>query len=70
MGDLITGILIDLSLIGGVILFLVSFFKKYKEYRLKMLIVSLILIAVGIIFIDISAISEAYQSGLEFGSNK
>ncbi len=65
MIEFISGLLVDLCLIGGVILLLISLKKKYKEQRLKMIIVSVILIAVGLIFLDTGALSEAYQRGTE-----
>lgn len=67
MLDFIGGLLIDLSLIAGAILFVMSFFQKYKKHKLKMLIAGVILIAIGIIFFDMAAISEAYQNGVEWG---
>jgi hypothetical protein len=67
MLEFISGLLIDFSLIGGIILFGLSFSKKYRKHKAKMLVASLILIAVGFIFLDYSALSEAYQSGLESG---
>ena len=69
MLDFIGGLLIDLSLIVGIILFVMSFFEKYKEHKSKMLVVSLSLIAIGLIFFDISAVSEAYQNGVEWGES-
>ena len=69
MLEFIIGLLIDLSLIGGIILCGLSFSKKYRKHRSKMLVASLILIAVGLIFMDYSALKEAYQSGIEYGRN-
>jgi len=65
MIEFISGLLVDLSLFGGVILLLISLNKKYKEQRLKMIAASVILIAVGLIFLDTGALSEAYQRGTE-----
>lgn len=65
MIEFISGLLVDLCLIGGVILLLISLKKKYNEQRLKMIIVGVILIAVGLIFLDTGALSEAYQRGTE-----
>ncbi|XWN36435.1 MAG: hypothetical protein ROO71_10800 [Balneola sp.] len=62
---MLIGILVDLSLIGGLILFTISFLEKYKKHKMKMMIIGLVLIVIGLIFIDVSAIQEAYQSGLE-----
>ena len=67
MIDFISGLLVDLSLIGGVILVVLSFFQKYKKHRLKMVIAGLVLFTVGIIFLDTAALSEAYQNGVEWG---
>lgn len=69
MLEFISGLLIDLSLIGGIILFGISFSKKFRKHRTKMLVASLILVAVGLMFLDYSALSEAYQSGFESGKN-
>jgi len=65
MIEFISGLLVDLCLIGGVILLLISLRKKYKEHRVKMIVLSVILIAVGLIFLDTGALSEAYQRGTE-----
>ena len=67
MIDFISGLLVDLSLIGGVILVVLSFFRKYKKHRLKMVIAGVVLLAIGILFLDTAALSEAYQNGLERG---
>lgn len=66
MIEFISGLLVDLCLIGGVILLLTSLRKKFKEQRLKMIALSVILIAVGLIFLDTGALNEAYQRGAEF----
>jgi len=66
---MLVGILVDLSLIGGVILFFMGFLEKYKNHKMKMLIVGLVLIVIGLIFIDWSAIYEAYQNGLQAGAS-
>jgi len=65
MIEFISGLLVDLCLIGGIILLLISLRKKYKEHRVKMIVLSVILIAVGLIFLDTGALSEAYQRGTE-----
>lgn len=69
MIEFISGLLIDLSILGGLIVFGLSFSGKYKKHRSKMLVASLILIAVGLMFLDYSALKEAYQSGLESAGN-
>jgi hypothetical protein len=65
MIEFISGLLVDLCLIGGIILLLISLKKKFKEQRLKMIVISVILIAVGLIFLDTEALNEAYQRGRE-----
>ncbi|WP_234572755.1 hypothetical protein [Rhodohalobacter sp. 614A] len=65
MLNFITGLLIDLSFFGGIILSVMSFFNRYKQHRFKLLTVGLILVTIGIIFLDTSAISEAFQKGRE-----
>ena len=65
MIEFISGLLVDLCLIGGIILLLISLKKKFKEQRLKMIVVSVILIAVGLIFLDTGALTEAYERGRE-----
>ena len=69
MIEFISGVLIDLSLIGGIILCGLSFSKKYRKHRSKMLFASLILIAIGIVFLDYSTLMEAYQTGFESRRN-
>lgn len=66
---MLIGVLVDLSLIGGIILFLISFLEKYKKHKMKMIIIGLALIVIGLIFIDVSAIQEAYQNGMEAGAS-
>ncbi|WP_445664031.1 hypothetical protein [Fodinibius sp. AD559] len=63
--DVIGGLLVDLSLLGGIILFIMSFFKKYREYRYKMIIFGLILIVIWWAFIDTTSLQEAAQQGKE-----
>jgi uncharacterized membrane protein HdeD (DUF308 family) len=65
MLDIISGLLVDLSLLGGVILCIMSFFNRYKQYRFKLLIMGLILLTVGIVFVDTAALSAAFQKGAE-----
>ncbi|NGP88465.1 hypothetical protein [Fodinibius halophilus] len=68
MLDFIIGLLVDLSLLGGIILFFMSFSKKFREYRSKLLIVSVVLITVGILSIDVASLSEAFQEGQRWAS--
>ena len=70
MPDLISGLFTELCLFGGVILFALSFAQKFNKHKSKMLIVSVLLIAVGLIFFDTAAVSEAYQQGYEWGKSK
>jgi len=67
MLDIIGRLFIDISLIGGIILFVLSFSKKFRKHRSKMLIASVLFIIVGLIFFDSAALSEAYQRGRETG---
>ena len=69
MLDFIIGLLIDLALIGGTFLLILSFFKKFKKHRTKMFIASVVLIVIGLIFLDTAALSEAYQKGMEWGES-
>lgn len=69
MLEFIRGLFVDLSIIGGIILFAVSFSNKYRIHRTKLLVAGIILIIAGFIFIDGSAIAQAYQNGLEWGKN-
>lgn len=69
MLDFIGGILIDLSLLGGLILFALSFTQKFKNHKWKMVTASLILVLIGLIFFDTAAISEAYHNGVKTGEN-
>lgn len=63
--DFISGLFIDLSLLGGIVLFIMSFFKKYKKYRYKMMIVGVALIVIWIAFVNTASLQEAYQEGYE-----
>ena len=48
---------------------ILSFFKKFKKHRTKMFIASVVLIVIGLIFLDTAALSEAYQKGMEWGES-
>ncbi|PAU92637.1 hypothetical protein CK503_15715 [Aliifodinibius salipaludis] len=63
--DFIGGLLVDLSLLGGILLFIMSLFKKYREYRYKMIILGLVLIVIWWVFIDTASLQEAFQQGKE-----
>lgn len=63
--DLIGGLLVDLSLLGAIILFIMSFFKKYRQYRYKMIILGLVLIVIWWAFIDTASLQEAALQGKE-----
>jgi uncharacterized protein YqhQ len=63
MIDFIFGIFLDLLLICGVILLLVSPFKKYQEYRKILVPIAILFIVIGIAFIDWNAVQEAYREG-------
>ena len=65
MLEFIGELFMDVSLFVGIILLALSFSKKFRRYRSRMLVASVALIAVGIIFFDSTAVSEAYQSGKE-----
>lgn len=63
--DFITGLLVDLSFFGGIILFIMSFFKKYRENRYKMMVLGIILVIIGLVFLDYASLQEAYREGYE-----
>ena len=67
--NFISGLFIDLSLLVGIVLFVMSFTQKFRKHKSKMLITGLALIAVGLVFLDTSVLSEAYQKGFEWGKN-
>ena len=67
MLEFIGGLLVDLSLFGGIALFGMSFFKKFKKHQSKMIITSVVLLVVWIAFIDMAALSEAFQQGVKAG---
>ena len=67
MLEFISGLLIDLSLFGGVVLFAMSFSKKFKKHQSKLIMTSVVLLVIWIVFIDMGAISEAFQQGVEAG---
>lgn len=69
MADLILGLLIDLSFFGGIALIIMSFFKKFEQHRRKIIVAGLLLTALGLIFLDTSAMWEAYQRGVAFGKS-
>lgn len=69
MLEFISGIFIDLSLFGGIILLVLSFSNKFRKHKPIMLTAGAVLLAVGLIFFDATAVSEAYQNGLEWGKN-
>lgn len=59
----LSGIIVDVALIGGLILFCMSFIKKFSPHNTKLLVAGVVLIALGLFFIDTSALYEAFQSG-------
>ncbi|MDZ7720867.1 MAG: hypothetical protein U5K72_18760 [Balneolaceae bacterium] len=67
MLEFIGGLLVDLCLFGGIALFGMSFFKKFKKHQFKMIIFSIVLLVLWIVFIDMAALSEAFQQGVEAG---
>ncbi|MEX2398499.1 MAG: hypothetical protein WD432_00405 [Candidatus Saccharimonadales bacterium] len=67
MLEFISGLLVDLSLIGGIALLGMSFFKKFKKHQSKMIVCSIVLLVIWIMFVDMVAISEAFQQGFEAG---
>ena len=69
MFDFLTGLLTELSILAGITLFIMSFSKKYKNHKVKMITVGVVLVIIGIVFIDTAGISEAYQQGVEFVKN-
>lgn len=69
MFDFISGLLIDLSLITGIILLIMSFTTKFKKHKSKMIIAGMVLIGVGLTFFDTTALYEAYQNGVDWGKN-
>ena len=63
--DFIGGLLVDLSLFVGTLLFIMSFFKKYREHRYKMVTIGIVLIVIWWVFIDTASLQEAFQQGKE-----
>jgi len=70
MSEFIGGLLVDLSLFGGIALFGMSFFKKFKKHQSKMIISSIVLLAIWIVFIDMAALSDAFQQGYKAAGGK
>ncbi|MCG2588100.1 hypothetical protein [Rhodohalobacter sulfatireducens] len=69
MFDFILEIFLDLSLISGVILLLISPFKKFKEHRKILVPMAILFIVISIAFIDWNAVGEAYWEGYHFAKN-
>lgn len=69
MFDFTLGIFLDLLLISGVILLLISPFKKFKEHRKTLVPMAILFIVVGIAFIDWNAVEEAYWEGVQWANN-
>jgi len=67
MLEFISGLFIDLSLFVGIVIFGMSFFERFKRHQSKMIITSIVLLVIWIVFIDMGAISEAFQQGVEAG---
>jgi uncharacterized membrane protein SirB2 len=63
MFDFILKIFLDLLLVSGVILLLISPFKKFKDYRKILVPMAILFIVIGIAFIDWNAVQEAYREG-------
>lgn len=66
MFDFILGIFLDLLLISGVILLLISPFQKFKEYRKLLIPLGVLFIVFGIVFTDWNAVREAYWEGVRW----
>jgi len=69
MLELIGGYVTDLSLLAGIVLFIMSFLAKYKEHRFKLIAVAILLLIIGIAFFDVDAFIEGYERGREFAEN-
>lgn len=69
MVEFITGLLSELSILAGITMFIMGFFEKFKEYKVKMITIGVILIIIGVAFFDTAGISEAYHKGFEYGNN-
>ena len=57
--------IVELGLLVGIAFVIMSFFDHYRKHRVKLLIGGIVLIALGIIFIDWSAAIDAFQRGKE-----
>jgi hypothetical protein len=63
MFEFLSGLFLDLSLIGGIILLLISPFQKFREHRKILIPIGLVLVIIGITFIDWNALREGFWDG-------
>lgn len=63
MFEFLTGLFLDLLLIGGIILLSRSPFKKFRENRKVFIPLGILFIVIGIVFIDWNAAQEAFWEG-------
>lgn len=65
MVDFFSGIFLDLLLISGILLLLMSPFKKFKEYRKVMIPLGILFVIIGLTFFDWNAAREAFWEGYQ-----
>ena len=64
--DFLDGLLTDLVLFSGIVLFFLGFFKRHRQNRIKYIIAGIILVALGLGFTDWQSVYEAGQNGREW----
>ncbi len=63
--DFVLGLLLDIAIIAGIVLLVLSVRKKHRARRFKMVLVGIFLVATGLVFLDWDELSEAYDRGYD-----
>ena len=63
------GYVTDFSIIIGIILLILSFKSKYKNYRLSLLSLGIVLLVAGFYFFDYQAFWEGFKAGRAAGQS-
>lgn len=63
------GLFVDFAILGGVILFIMSSFQRYRQYRVKFIVIGIVLVAIGFTFLDYESLQQAYEQGQKAAEN-
>lgn len=55
--------LTDMILLSGILLLILGFLHRFREHRFKMMAAGVILLVIGVAYLDMAALAEAFESG-------